>query len=54
MKEHKSKKKGLRAEPYEIINQTIEVDTDINEDPNRERLLDDAISSFVQSKKAND
>ncbi|MDF2682383.1 MAG: hypothetical protein K0R47_3573 [Brevibacillus sp.] len=27
----------------------LEVDSDVNEDPNRERLLDDSLQSFLES-----
>ncbi len=33
------------------LNEVIEVDTDVNEDPNREKLLDDSVDSFLKSKK---
>jgi hypothetical protein len=36
---------------YGIFKQEMEVDTDINEDPNRERLLDESIDSFLESKE---
>jgi hypothetical protein len=34
-----------------IFKQEIELDTDVNEDPNRERLLDESIDSFLESKE---
>ncbi|MEF2095594.1 hypothetical protein V3595_13055 [Bacillus sp. CFBP9009] len=33
------------------LNEVMEVDTDVNEDPNREKLLDDSVDSFLKSKK---
>ena len=33
------------------LNEVLEVDTDVNEDPNREKLLDDSVDSFLKSKK---
>ena len=36
---------------YGIFKQEIEMDTDVNEDPNRERLLDESIDSFLKSKE---
>ncbi len=35
---------------YGILKQELEVDTDVNEDPNRERLLDESVDSFLESK----
>jgi hypothetical protein len=36
------------------LNEEMEVDTDVNEDPNREKLLDDSVDSFLISKKEQD
>ncbi|MFE0503046.1 hypothetical protein ACWF7H_08955 [Peribacillus butanolivorans] len=36
---------------YDILKQAMEVDTDVNEDPNRERLLDESVDSFLESKE---
>jgi hypothetical protein len=36
---------------YGIFKQELEVDTDVNEDPNRERLLDESVHSFLVSKE---
>lgn len=36
---------------YGILKQTMEVDTDVNEDPNRERLLDESVDAFLESKE---
>ncbi|WP_408007516.1 hypothetical protein ACJROX_22915 [Pseudalkalibacillus sp. A8] len=36
---------------YGIFKEEMEVDTDVNEDPNRERLLDESIDSFLESKE---
>jgi hypothetical protein len=33
---------------YGILAKETEVDTDVNEDPNRERLLDDALDAFLE------
>ncbi|WP_284639223.1 hypothetical protein [Paenibacillus silviterrae] len=33
---------------YGILSKEIEVDTDVNEDANRERLLDDALDTFLE------
>jgi hypothetical protein len=34
-----------------LLNNEMEVDTDVNEDPNREKLLDESIDSFLKSKE---
>jgi hypothetical protein len=39
---------------YGLFKQELEVDTDVNEDPNRERLLDESFHSFLGSLKKND
>ncbi len=36
---------------YGILKQEMEVDTDVNEDPNRERLLDESVNAFLDSKE---
>ncbi|GGB55807.1 hypothetical protein [Fictibacillus barbaricus] len=36
---------------YGIFKQEMEMDTDVNEDPIRERLLDESIDSFIESKE---
>ncbi|MED4531608.1 hypothetical protein [Metabacillus fastidiosus] len=36
---------------YGILKQTMEVDTNVNEDPNRERLLDESVDAFLESKE---
>lgn len=36
---------------YGIFNSEMEVDTDVNEDKNRERLLDDSVEAFLELKK---
>ncbi|MBM7587504.1 hypothetical protein JOC86_004077 [Bacillus pakistanensis] len=36
---------------YGIFKQEMEVDTDVNEDQNREKLLDESLESFLDSKK---
>ncbi|RID88505.1 hypothetical protein D1953_03830 [Peribacillus asahii] len=35
---------------YGILKQAIEVDTDVNEDPNREKLLDESVDAFLEWK----
>lgn len=35
---------------YGILKQAMEIDTDVNEDANRERLLDDSVEAFVKNK----
>lgn len=34
---------------YGLSKQEMEVDSDVNEDPNRERLLDESVESFMNS-----
>ncbi|HWL25390.1 MAG TPA: hypothetical protein VNR38_16860 [Ureibacillus sp.] len=50
---HKDQVNRLNKEDdtYDILKQAIEVDTDVNEDPNRERLLDESIDAFLESKE---
>ncbi|MDM5359350.1 hypothetical protein [Peribacillus sp. ACCC06369] len=36
---------------FDILEQEMEVDTDVNEDPNREKLLDESVDAFLQSKE---
>jgi len=36
---------------YGILKQETEVDTDINEDPIREKLLDESLDDFLYSKR---
>ena len=49
---HKDQVNRLKKEDdtYGILKQEMEVDTDVNEDPNRERLLDESVISFLKSK----
>lgn len=35
-------------DPYGVFKQGIEVDTDVNEDSNRERLLDESLDTFIK------
>ncbi|MBS4195029.1 hypothetical protein [Lederbergia citri] len=35
---------------YVILKQAMEVDSDVNEDPNRESLLDESVNAFLESK----
>lgn len=37
---------------YGILKSEIEVDTDVNEDKNREMLLDDSVEAFLELKKS--
>jgi hypothetical protein len=50
---HKNQDNRLNKEDdiYGILKQTMEVDTDVNEDPNRERLLDESVDAFLESKE---
>ncbi|NEU30647.1 hypothetical protein GN156_07615 [bacterium LRH843] len=50
---HKNQVNQLNKEDdtYSILKQAMEVDTDVNEDPNRERLLDESVDAFLESKK---
>ncbi|AZV42686.1 hypothetical protein [Peribacillus asahii] len=50
---HKNQVNRLNKEDdtYGILKQAIEVDTDVNEDPNRERLLDESVDAFLESKE---
>ncbi|MGE7764842.1 hypothetical protein [Peribacillus sp. NPDC096540] len=50
---HKNQVNRLNKEndTFDILKQAMEVDTDVNEDPNRERLLDDSVNSFLESKE---
>ncbi|WP_157256115.1 hypothetical protein [Bacillus timonensis] len=36
---------------YGVLKSEMEVDSDVNEDMNRERLLDDSVEAFIKSKK---
>ncbi|MFD4927965.1 hypothetical protein ACFWMS_03415 [Peribacillus butanolivorans] len=40
-----------KIDTYDILKQAMEVDTDVNEDPNRESLLDESVDSFLESKE---
>jgi hypothetical protein len=50
---HKNQANLLNKEndTYGIFKQEMEVDSDINEDPNRERLLDESVDSFLESRE---
>ena len=50
---HKNQVNQLNKEDdtYGILKQAMEVDTDVNEDPNRERLLDESVDAFLESKE---
>ncbi|MGG0849064.1 hypothetical protein [Peribacillus simplex] len=51
--QHKNQVSRLNKEKdtFDILNQEMEVDTDVNEDPNREKLLDESVDAFLQSKE---
>lgn len=52
---HMTKDKQNFFEPndtYGILKSEMEVDTDVNEDQNRERLLDDSVEAFLELKKS--
>ncbi|MFA1711151.1 hypothetical protein ACDX66_05530 [Peribacillus frigoritolerans] len=36
------------------LNEALEVDTDVNEDPNREKLLDESVDAFLKSKEGQE
>ncbi|WP_159439902.1 hypothetical protein [Bacillus sinesaloumensis] len=36
---------------YGVLKSEMEVDTDVNEDMNREQLLDDSVEAFIESIK---
>jgi hypothetical protein len=40
-----------KEDTYGIFKQELEVDSDVNEDPNRERLLDESVGYFLQSEE---
>ncbi|AMM93566.1 hypothetical protein OKW24_002691 [Peribacillus simplex] len=54
--QHKSRDSRLNTEddPFGILKQEMEVDTDVNEDPNREKLLDESVVSFLKSKEGQE
>ncbi|MBT2649389.1 hypothetical protein J7E52_22230 [Bacillus sp. ISL-34] len=37
-----------------LTNDVMEVDTDVNEDPNREKLLDESVDAFLKSKEGQE
>ncbi|RHW34002.1 hypothetical protein D1B33_14460 [Lysinibacillus yapensis] len=41
---------NIEEDTYGILKKAMEVDTDVNEDPNRERLLDESVDAFLKSK----
>ncbi|MGE7905816.1 hypothetical protein ACQKNS_15575 [Peribacillus sp. NPDC094092] len=53
-------KKNKNNNPAKHINQVsklnngMEVDSDVNEDPNREKLLDASVDSFLKSKEGQE
>ncbi|MEH7226580.1 hypothetical protein V7112_22520 [Bacillus sp. JJ1566] len=36
---------------YGVFKSEMEVDSDVNEDMNRERLLDESVEAFIRTKK---
>ncbi|MGE7184631.1 hypothetical protein ACQKKK_11725 [Peribacillus sp. NPDC006672] len=54
--QHKSQDSRLKTEDdtFGILKQEMEVDTDVNEDPNREKLLDESVVSFLKSKEGQE
>ncbi|RRN67115.1 hypothetical protein EI200_23815 [Peribacillus simplex] len=54
--QHKSQDSRLITEDdtFGILKQEMEVDTDVNEDPNREKLLDESVVSFLKSKEGQE
>ncbi len=49
MEKSKAKERQKHDDTYGILNKPIEVDTDVNEDPVREKLLDDSLESFLEN-----
>ncbi|MCK2016380.1 hypothetical protein [Peribacillus frigoritolerans] len=46
------KEKNNPAQPKSQVSRlNEEVDTDVNEDPNREKLLDESVDAFLKSKE---
>jgi hypothetical protein len=43
-----------KEDVYGVMNKKIEVDSDVREDQNRERLLDESLSSFVKQVEAKE
>ncbi len=51
------KEKNNPAQPKSLVNRlndVMEVDTDVNEDPNREKLLDESVDAFLKSKEGQE
>ncbi|MGG0412625.1 hypothetical protein [Peribacillus simplex] len=44
----------LKSQVSKLNNDVMEVDTDVNEDPNREKLLDESVDSFLKSKEGQE
>ncbi|CAH0293856.1 hypothetical protein [Peribacillus simplex] len=44
----------LKSHVSKLNNNEMEVDTDVNEDPNREKLLDESVDSFLKSKEGQE
>ncbi|WHY54783.1 hypothetical protein [Peribacillus simplex] len=40
-----------KSQVSRLTKEVMEVDTDVNEDPNREKLLDESVDSFLKSKE---
>ncbi|WHY95632.1 hypothetical protein [Peribacillus simplex] len=43
-----------KSQVSRLTNEVMEVDTDVNEDPNREKLLDESVDSFLKSKEGQE
>ncbi|MGG4265844.1 hypothetical protein [Peribacillus simplex] len=54
--QHKNQDSRINTEDdtFGIFKQKMEVDTDVNEDPNREKLLDESVVSFLKSKEGQE
>lgn len=51
------KEKNNPAQPKSLVNRlndVMEVDTDVNEDPNLEKLLDESVDAFLKSKEGQE
>ncbi|MEH7383646.1 hypothetical protein V7138_24530 [Bacillus sp. JJ1533] len=40
-----------QEDTYGVFKSEMEVDSDVNEDMNRERLLDESVEAFIRTKK---
>ncbi|MFJ7941494.1 hypothetical protein ACIQYG_23890 [Peribacillus sp. NPDC096622] len=46
--------KNNKNQVDKLNNDVMEVDTDVNEDPNREKLLDESVDAFLKSKEGRE